>query len=54
MPGPVTVGLDNPAVLWIGNWDSTYRPLARSDNGGLTWSTAGQGMSWSDSVTARS
>lgn len=50
--GPVTVGLDDPAVLWVGNWDSTYRPLARSDDGGLTWSTASQGMSWFDSVSA--
>ena len=48
--GPVTVGLSDPSVLWIGTWDSAYRPLARSSDAGLTWASAGQGMSAQDNV----
>ena len=50
--GPVTVGLSDPSVLWIGTWDSAYRPLARSSDAGLTWASAGQGMSAQDNVTS--
>ena len=42
--GPITVSLDDPATLWAGNWDTVYRPLARSTDGGLIWGTASQGI----------
>ena len=42
--GPVAVSLDNPAILWAGNWDAFYRPIARSTDGGLIWGTASQGI----------
>ena len=42
--GPITVSFDDPATLWAGNWDSFYRPLARSTDGGLIWGTASQGI----------
>ena len=32
--GPVTVSLDDPAILWAGNGDVFYRPIARSTDGG--------------------
>ena len=42
--GPVAVSFDDPAVLWAGTWDSAYRPIARSTDGGLIWATAGSGL----------
>ena len=42
--GPITVSLDDPATLWAGNWDTFYRPLAHSTDGGLIWGTASQGI----------
>jgi Tol biopolymer transport system component/photosystem II stability/assembly factor-like uncharacterized protein len=42
--GPVAVSLDDPAILWAGNGDVFYRPIARSTDGGLIWETASQGI----------
>ena len=42
--GPVAVGFADPAVLWAGNGDTFYRPIARSTDGGLIWGTASQGI----------
>ena len=42
--GPITVSLDDPATLWAGNWDTAYRPLAHSTDGGLIWGMASQGI----------
>jgi YVTN family beta-propeller protein len=37
--GPVAVSLDDPLALWAGVFDPAYGPLARSADGGLTWSS---------------
>jgi len=50
--GPITVSLDDPATLWAGNWDAFYRLLARSNDGGLIWGTASQGIAVQSSPTS--